>query len=185
MKLKSVLAGFLIGIGGIAYLSLANHIVGAVLFSFGLVTIISRGYDLYTGKIGYATPKDTTSMFLMLLGNFIGVILIGILAININLSADEICIGKLSKGCFVVFLQAILCGFLMYLGVDTTKKTNNPLYAMMAVVIFILTGSEHCVANMFYFTVYNNWSWQIVWFMVVNILGNSIGSILLYRLEKE
>lgn len=185
MKLKSLLAGFLIGIGGIAYLSLENHIIGAILFSFGLVTIIARGYDLYTGKIGYTNFNQIPSMLLMLLGNFIGVILIGILAINIGLVADDICIGKLSKDCFMVFLQAILCGFLMYLGVDTTKKTNNPLYAMMAVIIFILTGAEHCVANMFYFTVYNQWSWDVVWFMVVNIIGNSIGSILLYRLEKE
>lgn len=185
MNLKSILAGVLIGIGGIAYLSINNHIIGAIFFSFGLIVIIAREYNLYTGKIGYIHFNQIPSMFLMLLGNFIGVILIGILAININLSADEICIGKLSKNYLVFFLQTVLCGMLMYLGVDTTKKTNNPLYAIMAVIIFILTGAEHCVANMFYFTVYNNWSWQIIYFMIINIIGNSIGSILLYRLERK
>lgn len=184
--MNSILAGFLIGIGGIAYLSLENHIIGAILFTFGLIVIIARGYDLYTGKIGYVEKlKEASSMLFMLLGNFIGVFLLGILATNINLSTDDICISKLSKTTLQVFLQSILCGFLMYLGVDTTKRTNNPLYAIMAVVIFILTGAEHCVANMFYFTVYNNWSYEIILFMLINIIGNSTGSILLHKLEKE
>lgn len=184
--MNSILAGFLIGIGGVAYLSLESHIIGAILFSFGLITIIARQYNLYTGKIGYLnTIKEIPSMLIILLGNFIGVILLGILAVNTNLSADDICINKLSKSYLQVFFQAILCGFLMYFGVDTTNKTNNPLYAVFAVTIFILTGAEHCIANVFYFTVYNKWSWNIIIFILINIIGNSVGSILLHKLEKE
>lgn len=38
--LKSILAGLFIGIGGIAYLSVENKVVGAALFAVGLFTIV-------------------------------------------------------------------------------------------------------------------------------------------------
>ena len=53
MLLKSVYAGFMIGIGGIVYLSVENKLAGSLLFSFGLLTIVTQGFYLYTGKVGF------------------------------------------------------------------------------------------------------------------------------------
>ena len=53
MFLKAVYAGFMIGIGGIVYLSVENKVVGSLLFSFGLLTIVTQGFFLYTGKVGF------------------------------------------------------------------------------------------------------------------------------------
>lgn len=50
---KSILAGILIGLGVIINLQSANPIIEALLFSFGLLTIINMQLNLYTGKIGY------------------------------------------------------------------------------------------------------------------------------------
>ena len=50
--IKAVYAGFMIGIGGMVYLAVENKIVGSMLFSFGLLTIVTQGFYLYTGKIG-------------------------------------------------------------------------------------------------------------------------------------
>ena len=56
--LKSILAGLFIGIGGIAYLSVENKVVGAALFAVGLFTICTLGYNLYTGKLCYILDSD-------------------------------------------------------------------------------------------------------------------------------
>lgn len=52
---KSILAGILIGLGVIINLQSENPIIGALLFSFGLLTIIRMQLNLYTGKIGFLT----------------------------------------------------------------------------------------------------------------------------------
>lgn len=41
--IKSVYAGFMIGVGGCVYLSVDNKIVSSLLFSFGLLTIVVQG----------------------------------------------------------------------------------------------------------------------------------------------
>lgn len=53
MLIKAVYAGFMIGIGGIVYLSVDNKAIGSLLFSFGLLTIVTQGFCLYTGKVGF------------------------------------------------------------------------------------------------------------------------------------
>lgn len=50
---KSILAGILIGLGVIINLQASTPLVGATLFSFGLITIIYMQLNLYTGKIGF------------------------------------------------------------------------------------------------------------------------------------
>ena len=50
---KSILAGILIGLAVINNLQSKNPVIGALLFSFGLLTIIQMQSSLYTGKIGY------------------------------------------------------------------------------------------------------------------------------------
>ena len=49
----------------------------------------------------------------------------------------------------------------------------------MCVIVFILCGFEHCVANMFYFSVARSWSFKTILYIFIMILGNSIGSILI------
>ena len=49
---QSILSGLLIGVGGCVYLSI-NPIIGAFLFSLGLLTILNFKLPLYTGRIGF------------------------------------------------------------------------------------------------------------------------------------
>ena len=61
--IKGVYAGFMIGIGGMVYLSAESKTVGSLLFSFGLLTIVTQGFFLYTGKIGFVkSVKDRKSV---------------------------------------------------------------------------------------------------------------------------
>lgn len=73
MFIKSIYAGIMIGIGGIVYLSAENRVIGSLLFSFGLLTIVTQGFCLYTGKIGFVKDlKELLHMPVIIIGNFIG-----------------------------------------------------------------------------------------------------------------
>ena len=45
-------------------------------------------------------------------------------------------------------------------------------------MVFILCGFEHCVANMYYFSVAGMWSGKALVYLLVMTLGNSVGGIL-------
>ena len=75
--IKAILSGFMIAFGCIIYLMCPNKMVGALLFSFGLLTIICRELYLYTGKIGYIKEVGIVKILLTILGNFIGTFAVG------------------------------------------------------------------------------------------------------------
>jgi len=53
MTKHAEVAGFLIGLGVIINTLAANSILGAFLFSFGLLTIIELKLPLFTGQVGF------------------------------------------------------------------------------------------------------------------------------------
>jgi formate/nitrite transporter FocA (FNT family) len=77
---------------------------------------------------------------------------------------------------------------LIFIAVDGFK--NNPhdfgkyLSLFFAVMVFILCGFEHCVANMFYLSVAHLWSGKALLFILVNTLGNAVGGWLIPLLRK-
>ena len=60
---NAVIAGFLIGLGVIINTQAENPVLGAFLFSFGLLTIIHMQLPLYTGQIGFITEKKISDLF--------------------------------------------------------------------------------------------------------------------------
>ena len=180
----------MIGMGGFVYLSVENKYIGAFLFALGLLTIISKGYNLYTGKI-YDLSLNYHSIIEkvdMLVYNFIGSYFIagGIVRV-IGIRTDELWLNKLDKGFFEVFFLSVICGVLMYLAVTLYRKEQNPLYVIMPIMVFILSGCEHCIANIFYWSLHTNpmITLEIPLYILVNILGNSLGSIIFYQLDKR
>lgn len=70
------------------------------------------------------------------------------------------------------------CGILMYIGVNLFNKQSNPIYAAMPVATFILSGFNHCVADMFYFTISGASIW--VWLTLIpTTIGNILGACLI------
>ena len=51
--IRAILTGFAIGIGGTVFLSCESKVLGAFLFGTGLFVILTFGFYLYTGKVGY------------------------------------------------------------------------------------------------------------------------------------
>lgn len=189
--IKSIFAGIMIGIAGTVYLRVDNNIVGAFLFSIGLLVICMYGMNLYTGKIGYVLINKLNYIYELLitiLGNFIGTFLVARLVLltrfkSVSDKAVDLVNLKLNDNLFSIFILAVLCGILMYIAVNNYKKINNEIgkYSciFMCVMVFILSGFEHSIANMYYISVANLLSLKSLLYILIMILGNSVGSILI------
>lgn len=191
--INSFLAGIAISIGGFAFLSSDNKIIGAFLFSIGLFLICTMGYNLFTGKVCYIfTNKEMDLPFIgiVLLMNFVGTFLMGQLTRLIKpeliATANIICGRKLQEG-FSVIPLSILCNVLIFYAVQeyarNTHELGKYLAIVMCVVVFILCGFEHCIANMYYFAV-ADYTDKTIGYLLLNILGNALGGIGIYRLEE-
>lgn len=195
---KAVLAGLYVAIAGVIYLALypIHKIIGAMLFSFALLLVVAYNLNLYTGKIGYLfnhRPRYLVDILFIIIGNSIGAILIALIVKVAELesfitTAKTLSTAKIETGYLPNFGRAILCGMMMYLAVDGYKRIHidvlRVIVVIFAVMIFILAGFEHSVANMFYFSVSGALSWRSLLVLMVMLLGNGVGAIILNLLEK-
>jgi formate/nitrite transporter len=150
-----------------------SRIITGLLFPFGLVMVILTGTELFTGNclICISVLNNNTKLISMLrnwllsyIGNFVGSIFLaagctffgqlnyssgGLAVLTIKLAAAK---------CTIPFIDALVMGFfcnvLVCLGVlcsqsakDTTGKI---LGAYIPVSLFVISGFEHSIANMFY-----------------------------------
>lgn len=150
--LRAVLTGFAIAIGGTVYLSCGNKFLGAFLFGTGLFVILSFGFNLFTGKVGYAVEREAAylgELGLIWLGNLAGAVLAALLIrqtriAGISEGAREICRVKLEDGLLSIFILAFFCGVLMFIAADGSKNIKNTLGQILAiflpVVVFIISG---------------------------------------------
>ena len=156
----SILAGIMISLGCIVNLQVGG-IGGALLFSIGLITILMFNLDLFTGRAGLlATDQITwTRIRLIWLGTLSGYVMVAAalsltpLGATLGATAQAITAIRLANGPLTNVILGGCCGILMYVGVNLFNKQNNPIYAMMPVATFILSGFNHCVADMFYFAI--------------------------------
>lgn len=187
MFIKAVYAGFMIGIGGIVYLSVDNKVTGSLLFSFGLLTIVTQGFYLYTGKIGFVKKiRELLDMLVVLAGNFAGTFIAAFLAEMACLDIDSKALAakKLDNNIFNVFLLSVFCGVMMYLAIDNYNKSKNIVFVIAPVMIFILSGFEHSIANMFYFHLAGSYNLKTLVYIIVMAAGNGAGAKL-FSLKPE
>ena len=190
--INGFLAGLMVSIGGVVFLSAPDKTVGAILFAIALLVIVYKGYSLFTGKIGYMveshTKDDLSVLLLGLLGNALGTTLIGIMMRyilpNIAITAETICNAKLSQSFIQTLVRAIFCGILMYLAVSVYKENKTVTGLFFAIPVFILSGYEHSIANMFYFGASGIVSFKAFTYILIVILGNTIGGMLFPFLNK-
>ena len=157
-------------------------IVGAVLFSFGLITVVCYKMKLYTGVSGFVeTKRDWIELPVIIAGNIVGCALVA-LAINSAIpdlasTAQGIVDGRLEKGFWNVTLLAIFCGFIMTTVVNFARqKMWLPL--LFGIPLFIMCGFVHSIADAFYYSLalgFTHWSLQAVLVYLASIIGNFIG----------
>jgi formate/nitrite transporter FocA (FNT family) len=177
----AILAGICISIGCVVNLRVGG-VAGAVLFAFGLTTVVYYGLKLYTGTAGFIRRQGDWSMLAMvLMGNIGGCLLtawaIGYAQPDCIAPASAILDGRISKGPLACFLLAIGCGFIMTTAVEFARK-GKMLPLLLGVPVFILCGFAHSIADAFYFLV--SPTSQLLQPMVLaiyvsEVLGNFVG----------
>ena len=187
---SAILGGACIGLGGIAYLSLENKVLGALFFTVGLFTICTFGLNLFTGKVCYVFQQDkgyALGIPVIWLGNLAGT---GLTALAVRATrlaplaekAAALCTVKLADSPLSIFLLAVLCNIFIYIGVEGFKSNPHELGKYLSlffgVMVFILCGFEHCVANMFYFSAAGMWSGRAVAYLLIMSLGNAVGGVI-------
>ena len=197
-----ILAGVLIGIGGVVNLqlcSMGQPVWGAVFFSFGLMCVCLLGANLFTGKVGYVLEKDkgyTFDVVIMAIGNIVGAMAVGYIS---GLILKDWTVATQTKflygegatwyGCL---LRSVGAGVFVYLAVECFRRLPSlPAKLVMvclSIATMVLLGCNHSIANVFYFSYAQI---AIAGFDGVNatvsvlvaIVGNAIGSILVYLLQ--
>lgn len=149
-----------------------SRFAGGLAFSMGLILIVICGGELFTSSvltsIAWANKQITFGKMLktwgkVYVGNFIGAMLL--LAIvtaaglyqmdngQWGLNALNIAQHKLHHSVIQAFALGILCNLLVCLAIWLTFSSANAMtkavMTILPVAMFVSSGFEHCVANMF------------------------------------
>ncbi len=188
----SLAAGVMLTIGAGVFLSCDNKVVGAVAFSVALMVICMLEMYLYTGKIGMLaenySPMNLGCVVVGLIGNYItatlGGLVLGLVKPALYEKAFTMCEAKLEQKWYIAIILGIFCGILMYTAVKGYANTKQPLILVFCVAVFILSGYEHSIADMAYFGVARMFGLKTVCFILLVVLGNTIGGMLIPLLMK-
>lgn len=180
--LLAILAGVFIALGAYGS-SVASHsidnvglqkVVAGTVFPVGLMLVLICGAELFTGNsllsIAWAEKKITTSQMLknwvlVFIGNFIGAILIAVLVNaagllntgNVGGYAIKVAATKANLGFGAALASGVLCNVIVCLSVwgsyAAKDVTGKVLMGFFPIFAFVIAGFEHCVANMYYFSI--------------------------------
>ena len=185
----AILAGLCISIGCVVNLRVGG-VAGAVLFAFGLTTVVYYGLKLYTGTAGFIRAHgDWAMLATVLLGNIVGCLLTALCLRyaqpDIIEPAQKILEGRLAKGALPCGILAVGCGFIMTTAVEFARQ-GKMLTLLLGVPVFILCGFTHSIADAFYFLACpadQLLAWPVLGVYVAEVLGNFVGCNL-YRWVK-
>ena len=192
-------------------------VLGALVFPVSFVMIILLGLELVTGNfaaVPLAVKTKQTSMlrlsrswFFAFSGNLIGSVFFGVLFFiyitKLGYTYDADIIGKViavaesktlaykdigSSGMIVAFVKAVLCNWMVTLGVVmglVSSSTVGKIFAIwLPIFTFFALGLEHAVVNMFVIptammlnadiTVADWWLWNQIPVTLGNIVGGAL-----------
>ena len=190
--IDGVLAGCLVSLGGTVLLSCDNRYLGALLFCIALLAICWFGFNLYTGKVGFLaldhSNKALATAYVGLAGNFLGTLLMGCLIALALPALREVALAACEKRLMQLPLQSFLrgcfCGVLMYIAVWTYREKKTVAGILFCIPVFILSGFEHSIADMFYFSLAGIvFQGRSLLFLLLVVLGNSLGGMFIPLLQ--
>ena len=192
---SSILAGIAIGTAGFGFLASGiqsetyGSLAGAVIFSFGLLTVLGYKLKLYTGTAGFINKGEVGQLFMTLIGKIVGCFCASLLArvtpLEIQAAAQNILELRLRTGALRCGLLGIGCGFIMSSAVQFAREKQY-LPLLLGVPLFIVCGFTHCIADAFYYLCVPAAFWKVHAIQIVSVyasivLGNLAGCNL-YRI---
>lgn len=217
------LAGVFISLSAISYIIINSGMaslnktyakfISGICFSFGIFAVVVAGADLFTGNILILIPflskkiksnqilKNWTLVYLF---NFVGTIFIALIAYFSKIFSPKmfeflykILDAKVSENFLTLFFRGIGCNIVVCLAVWMSYACSDGISKFfsccISVVLFLICGFEHSIANMFYITVsfFTSYTTILEVFYILfpvtigNIVGGSIVSICYYFAYKD
>ncbi|EFF64169.1 formate/nitrite transporter family protein [Turicibacter sanguinis] len=174
---SAMLAGLFIGLGYTGYLIVSGimadaavgKVVGALLFPVGLLLVLIAGADLFTGNtlVTMAWYKKeiklgdvAKNLSIVWLGNLVGALFLVVLVYYSNTFTGSIAEGvmhlaekKVHLNMVELLTRSTLCNILVaitvYMSYAAKDVTGKVIISYIPIWLFVITGFEHCVANMF------------------------------------
>jgi len=203
-------------------------LVGALIFPVGFVIIVLLGLELVTGNFALiplsVIEKKTSAVamlrnwFYVTIGHLLGcagyAVLYWISTTSMGSTTDHPMIASIMtiaegktlsykalgmEGIVLVFVKAILCNWMVTLGVVmglTSKSTAGKIAAMwLPILIFFAQGFEHAVVNMFVIpmgmmfganvTMGDWWLWNQLPVLAGNLIGGVLFTALFFYLSHK
>ncbi len=207
--IDGILSGVTLGVGGMVSFSSDNRYIGAFLFSLGLFTIVQFRYGLFTGKVGYIVNREPAYILEVLvtlaangIGTFISAMLlrqtrffttvVSGMEQTIEERVTAAVDGKIHDDPLSIFVLAAFCGMLMFTAVEINRQCRakgnfvGALFGIVfPVVVFIICGFNHCIADMFYYFFCGcpDVPAAVIYFILA-ILGNAAGGMFIPLMKK-
>jgi len=208
LLVQGIFADMYVSIGSIGYFKLAAtttdpgiaSFLGALVFPVGIIAILLMQAELFTSDtmvmIAVYAGRTKISKIIRILAliftaNLIGAIFValmtqvaGIFNETIMEMVIEKAIHKVHMPIGQLFVSAILCNIIVSTGVclaySCKEEISKVVVVWLAITVFVLSGTEHVVANMYYlFTAYFGGAEitlsNIFYNLSIAALGNFIG----------
>lgn len=185
-----------------------GRLLSSFLFAIAIVLVVFMGGELFTGNNfvmaigvyrGRVSVKDMLKVWVIsYIGNFVGAFILGALFVYSGTSHqllvdyyNSFIYGKLEISAMEMVVRGILCNFLVCLAVFTgtkLKSESGKLVIMFFVIMtFVLSGFEHCIANMGTFSIGymllgDIGTANVIKSMVFVTIGNILGGAVLFGL---
>ncbi len=211
LLLQGILAGIFIALGAIGYFKVAalatdpgvGVFLASAIFPVGIIAILMLGSELFTSDTmmimgfydrQYSLLKVLKILALVWIANFIGMIFISWITAQSGIF-NEAMTNKIIHTAEVkttmsisqLLFSAILCNIIVCTGVWTAYAMNNIMAKIVTlwfiITVFVLSGTEHIIANMFYlFTSYmlgaditiSGIGYNLLWVTIGNIIGGAV-----------
>jgi len=182
---KALLAGIFIGLGSYGFLALGG-LPGAVIFAFGLISVIVMRVPLYTGMAGVIKPSQTLELLVVWFFNIVGCALLGLFAHycnNFDETLTTMVANRLDDSFPEAFTKAMGCGLIIdcavYMAKNPSpwgnKEAGTLLPVIFGVPLFIVCGFYHSIADVMYLTAHFQWHPEIPLYYLAIFLGNFVG----------
>jgi len=178
LVLQGILAGMFIAMGAVGYFKLVAYTVdpglgkflGALIFPTGIIAILLLGSELFTSdcmailsvyKKSVKLGRFMKMLITVLCANLVGAIIMAYLCTGAGIFSEHMleiiiksAVAKTSMPIDQMFISAVLCNIIVCSGVMMAYSAKTVIGKIMAIwfpiAVFVLSGTEHIVANMFY-----------------------------------
>lgn len=176
----SIFAGISISFGAMFYLIIPNQYFASAIFSLGIILVMTFNFKLFTGVIPkqFQLNQSLLTNIIIYFGNIFGAMISSFFALSS--SKSSIIISKAftiieNKTDFLrTAIAGIACGIIIGLIIHIQHQKFRCIMAIPLIMLFILLGFEHCIANSFYILVSGNIKLDI---LLSSTIGNIIGGL--------